>query len=140
VSVLDYYAEHGPEQLADEGVGVPGMKCAVTRREPMGVTLGIKPWNGPVLEAVRVAVPNLMPGNTVILEPSEVTAGSTLLLDDLFRATGFPESVGRPPGERSPRKQHHRPRTGHRPLGTPPVHRPRSPTATCHRHFRGSTG
>lgn len=34
-----------------------------------------------------------MLGNTVLLKPSEITPGSTLLLDEVFREAGFPEHV-----------------------------------------------
>jgi succinate-semialdehyde dehydrogenase / glutarate-semialdehyde dehydrogenase len=92
-AIFRYYAEHGAQLLADEETQVPGLTKAVTRREPVGVVLGIEPWNGPLYAAMRAAGPNLMLGNTVLLKPSEVTPGSTLLLDELFTEAGFPADV-----------------------------------------------
>jgi len=88
-----YYAEHGEELLADEEAQVSGFTKAITRREPVGVVLAIEPWNGPLYQAMRATAPNLMLGNTVLVKPSEVSAGSTLFFDHLFEEAGFPADV-----------------------------------------------
>jgi succinate-semialdehyde dehydrogenase / glutarate-semialdehyde dehydrogenase len=93
VSMFRYYAEHGQELLADQETQVPGFSRAVTRREPVGVVLGIEPWNAPLYQAMRATVPNLMLGNTVLLKPAEACAGSTLMFDRLFAEAGFPADV-----------------------------------------------
>lgn len=90
VQILRYYAEHAERLLADTEITVPGFSRVYTRREAMGVVLGISPWNGPLYQAMRVAVPNLILGNTVILKPAEITVGSTLILEELFLEAGFP--------------------------------------------------
>lgn len=91
--MFSYYAEHGAELLADEEVAVPGLSRVVVRREPVGVILGIEPWNAPLYQAMRAAAPNLMLGNTVIVKPAEITPGSTLMLDSIFRQAGFPDAA-----------------------------------------------
>lgn len=91
--MFTYYAEHGETLLADENCEVPGFARAVTRREPIGVVLAIEPWNGPLYQAARATAPNLMLGNTVVVKPSEVSAGSTLFLDHLFAEAGFPAYI-----------------------------------------------
>jgi succinate-semialdehyde dehydrogenase/glutarate-semialdehyde dehydrogenase len=88
-----YVAEHGPAQLADQEVQVPGFGHTVVRREPIGVVLGIEPWNGPLYQAMRPTAPNLMLGNTVLVKPSETSAASTLFLGSLFEQAGFPDDV-----------------------------------------------
>jgi succinate-semialdehyde dehydrogenase/glutarate-semialdehyde dehydrogenase len=92
-NMFSYYAANGEELLADENVTVADFSSVVVRREPMGVVLGIEPWNGPLYQAMRVAAPNLMLGNTVLVKPAETSAGSTLLLDELFVRAGFPSDV-----------------------------------------------
>jgi succinate-semialdehyde dehydrogenase/glutarate-semialdehyde dehydrogenase len=92
-AMFRYYAENGEELLADEEATVAGFGRVVTRREPMGVVLGIEPWNGPLYQAMRATAPNLMLGNTVIVKPSEISAGSTTMFDRLFRKAGFPEGA-----------------------------------------------
>src|ERR1700691_1642918 len=93
ISMFRYYAEHGQELLEDQETQVPGFSRAVTRREPVGVVLGIEPWNAPLYQAMRATVPNLMLGNTVLLKPAEACAGSTLMFDRLFAEAGFPSDV-----------------------------------------------
>jgi succinate-semialdehyde dehydrogenase/glutarate-semialdehyde dehydrogenase len=93
IRMFRYYAQNGEELLADEEAQIPGFTRAVTRREPVGVVLGIEPWNGPLYQAMRATAPNLMLGNTVLLKPSEVSAGSTLFFDHLFAEAGFPADV-----------------------------------------------
>ncbi|MGW4335394.1 aldehyde dehydrogenase family protein [Rhodococcus koreensis] len=90
-----HQAANAEEWLADEVIGVEGFERVVVRREPMGVVLGIEPWNAPLFQAMRATVPNLMLGNTVLLKPSEITAGSTKMFDELFDRAGFPSDVYR---------------------------------------------
>ncbi|MCU0417249.1 MAG: aldehyde dehydrogenase family protein [Cytophagaceae bacterium] len=52
--------------------------------EPMGVILGILPWNFPIWQSVRFAVPALLAGNTVLIKPAPSVAASSLALQDLF--------------------------------------------------------
>lgn len=92
-AMFRYYADHGEELLADEVTDLPGFTKTVTRREPVGVILGVEPWNGPLYQAMRATAPNLMLGNTVLLKPAEISAGSTQFLDHLFTEAGFPADV-----------------------------------------------
>ncbi|MER6562037.1 aldehyde dehydrogenase family protein [Streptomyces sp. NPDC001027] len=94
-SVFRYYAENAKELLAGKELDVPNFGRAYVRPEPTGVVLGIEPWNAPLMQAMRAAVPNLMLGNTVILKPSSVTPATTFLFDELFADAGFPEDVYR---------------------------------------------
>jgi succinate-semialdehyde dehydrogenase/glutarate-semialdehyde dehydrogenase len=91
--MFEYYAANAQDLLKDQPVTVPGFSQAFTRREPVGVVLGIEPWNGPMFQAMRATVPNLMLGNTVLLKPSELAAGSTELFDKVFAEAGFPANV-----------------------------------------------
>jgi succinate-semialdehyde dehydrogenase / glutarate-semialdehyde dehydrogenase len=86
-----YYGNMGEQFLADEVLEVDGFAHVVTRRESVGVVLGIEPWNGPVYQAMRVAAPNLLLGNSVLLKPSEVSAYSSTFFDGLFVEAGYPQ-------------------------------------------------
>ena len=92
VEMFRYYAEHGEELLADEVIEAPGFSKVLLRREAVGVVLGIEPWNAPLYQAMRATAPNLMLGNTVMVKPAEICAGSTLMYDEIFREAGFPEA------------------------------------------------
>ena len=95
-AMFRYYADHGPEILTETRgtVQTPaGPLETITRREPLGVILGIEPWNGPMYQAMRAAAPNLFLGNAVLLKPAEICAGSTLMFDELFLEAGFPAGL-----------------------------------------------
>lgn len=53
-------------------------------REPLGIIYGIMPWNFPVWQTLRFAVPTLLAGNAVILKPADCVAGTALLLQKCF--------------------------------------------------------
>jgi acyl-CoA reductase-like NAD-dependent aldehyde dehydrogenase len=63
------------------------------RREPIGVTLTIAPWNYPLLTAVNSIVPALMAGNAVILKHSEQTPLCAELMHQAFTEAGLPAGL-----------------------------------------------
>ncbi|KAJ5660913.1 uncharacterized protein N7484_000285 [Penicillium longicatenatum] len=65
----------------------------ITRNEPLGVTAGIVPWNGPLAIIGLKAAPALATGNCFILKPSEKTPFAALALGQLIREAGFPPGV-----------------------------------------------
>lgn len=65
----------------------------VTRNEPLGVTAGIVPWNGPLGTTGLKAAPALATGNCFILKASEKTPFAALALGRLVQAAGFPPGV-----------------------------------------------
>jgi aldehyde dehydrogenase (NAD+) len=65
----------------------------ITRNEPLGVTAGIVPWNGPLGTVGLKAAPALATGNCFILKPSEKTPFAALALGPLIEEAGFPPGV-----------------------------------------------
>lgn len=65
----------------------------IVRVEPLGVTAGICPWNGPVGTVGLKAAPSLAGGNVFILKPSEKTPYGSLALGALAKEAGFPPGV-----------------------------------------------
>ncbi|HSD77766.1 MAG TPA: aminobutyraldehyde dehydrogenase [Solirubrobacteraceae bacterium] len=63
------------------------------RREPLGVTAAISPWNYPLNMAAWKVGPALAAGNSVVLKPSELTPLTTLLLGRLALEAGLPAGV-----------------------------------------------
>jgi 1-pyrroline dehydrogenase len=53
------------------------------RREPLGVTAGICPWNYPLMMAIWKIGPALAAGNTSIIKPAQITPLTTLYLAEL---------------------------------------------------------
>jgi succinate-semialdehyde dehydrogenase/glutarate-semialdehyde dehydrogenase len=61
--------------------------------EPLGIIFAITPWNFPFATSIRLALPALLTGNTVILKPAPNVTGSVLALRDILLEAGFPEDV-----------------------------------------------
>ena len=91
-SILEYYAKNGPSFLEPRQIEVMQGE-AVVHNEPIGAILAIEPWNYPFYQVVRVAGPNLVLGNTVLLKHAELNPQCALALEQLFRDAGAPEGV-----------------------------------------------
>ena len=70
----------------------PGL-LSLALREPVGVVLGIAPWNAPVILGCRAIATPLACGNTVILKASERCPRTHGLLVEAFAEAGFPSGV-----------------------------------------------
>ena len=66
---------------------------AMALREPVGVILGIAPWNAPIILGVRAIAVPLACGNAVILKASEICPRTHELIIEAFAEAGFPEGV-----------------------------------------------
>ena len=98
VSALGFWAKEGPKYLADERVPswnnpVAAGKKLLIRYAPLGVIGVIGPWNYPIANSFGDCIPALEAGNSVILKPSEITPLSSLLMEEMMRECGLPESV-----------------------------------------------
>ncbi|MHC9087062.1 aldehyde dehydrogenase [Luteimonas sp. RIT-PG2_3] len=62
-------------------------------RQPVGVVLGIAPWNAPVILGVRSIATPLACGNTVVFKASELCPRTHALIGDALRDAGFPAGV-----------------------------------------------
>jgi succinate-semialdehyde dehydrogenase / glutarate-semialdehyde dehydrogenase len=93
-AIYGYYAENAEDFLADEEIPVlEGEGRAVVRRRPLGVILGIMPWNYPAYQVARFAGPNLAAGNSVVLKHAPQCPDSARILAEIFRDAGFPEGA-----------------------------------------------
>ena len=66
---------------------------ALALREPVGVILGIAPWNAPIILGVRAIAVPLACGNSVILKASELCPRTHTLIIEAFASAGFPDGV-----------------------------------------------
>lgn len=66
---------------------------AMALKEPVGVILGIAPWNAPIILGVRAIATPLACGNSVILKASEACPRTHMLIVEAFAEAGFPEGV-----------------------------------------------
>ncbi|OMH35042.1 NAD-dependent succinate-semialdehyde dehydrogenase [Tersicoccus sp. Bi-70] len=88
--IFAYFAEHGPGLAADQEITASGGGRAVIQRRPVGVLLGIMPWNYPYYQVARFVAPNLVTGNTIVLKHAESCPRSALALQQLLDDAGVP--------------------------------------------------
>jgi acyl-CoA reductase-like NAD-dependent aldehyde dehydrogenase len=70
----------------------PGV-LSLAMRQPVGVVLGMAPWNAPVILGVRALAAPLACGNTVILRSSEACPATHHLIAQTLNDAGFPKGV-----------------------------------------------
>lgn len=81
-------------QIAGEVIPSDKPGClSMALKEPVGVILGIAPWNAPIILGVRAIAVPLACGNTVILKASETCPRTHELIVEAFAEAGFPEGV-----------------------------------------------
>jgi vanillin dehydrogenase len=78
-------------QLSGETIpsDIPG-NIALSVRQPVGVVLGIAPWNAPMILGVRAVAMPLACGNTVVLKASEECPGTHRIIGDVLEEAGLP--------------------------------------------------
>ena len=81
-------------QIAGEVIPSDKPGCmAMALKEPVGVILGIAPWNAPIILGVRAIAVPLACGNSVILKASEICPRTHELIVEAFNSAGFPDGV-----------------------------------------------
>jgi malonate-semialdehyde dehydrogenase (acetylating) / methylmalonate-semialdehyde dehydrogenase len=87
------YACSAPQLLTGELLEVSaGVDCA-TRRYPLGICIGITPFNFPAMVPLWMYPLAIACGNTFILKPSEQVPMTPVRLAELFAEAGLPEGV-----------------------------------------------
>ncbi len=93
-AIYDYYADHAEKFLADEPIDLlDGGGTAVIKRGPVGVLLGIMPWNYPYYQVARFAGPNLVLGNAIVLKHAPQCPESAEAIQQIFDDAGFPKGA-----------------------------------------------
>jgi lactaldehyde dehydrogenase/glycolaldehyde dehydrogenase len=90
---FDFFAEFArriegeilPSDVRDEQIWI--------QRVPVGVVVGIIPWNYPAALVSRKVAPALIAGDTIVLKPHEITPLSALFMARLFAQAGVPRGV-----------------------------------------------
>ncbi|MCT1607022.1 NAD-dependent succinate-semialdehyde dehydrogenase [Nesterenkonia massiliensis] len=89
-----WFAENGPGYL--EPTKLPeaeGAEETYVKHDPIGVLLGIMPWNFPYNQIARFAVPNLLVGNAVMMKQAAICPRSSQAFQDILEEAGLPEGV-----------------------------------------------
>lgn len=88
-TTADYYVQNARRLLADEPVHIDGVDAWVSY-EPIGLVLAVMPWNFPLWQVMRFALPSLIAGNGILLKHSPNVTGSALAIEKLVLDAGLP--------------------------------------------------
>ena len=92
-AIWDWYADR-PELLADSAIDTAwrGRSARVELR-PTGPIVGVMPWNFPYYQVARLAAPNLLLGNPVIIKHAGSCTGAALAMQEMADASGLPAGL-----------------------------------------------
>ena len=93
-SLCEYYKEEAFGFLADKSVEIAGQKSIISI-QPMGLILGVMPWNFPFWQVFRFAIPTITAGNGAILKHASNVQGCAFAIEKSFKDSGFPENIFR---------------------------------------------
>ncbi|MCL4317068.1 MAG: aldehyde dehydrogenase family protein [Candidatus Thermoplasmatota archaeon] len=82
-SLLDFYLEKASSFLEPEQVKTDAARSYI-RFDPIGVVMLVMPWNYPLWQVMRAAVPALIAGNGVVLKHASIVSGTSLLIQRIF--------------------------------------------------------
>ena len=91
-STCQYYADNIDVLLARKAIQTEAHKTYITY-QPLGIILGIMPWNFPFWQVFRFAIPTISAGNTVLLKHAPNVTGCGLAIEQAFKEAGFDGGV-----------------------------------------------
>ena len=92
VKLATFYAQNGPAMIVDERVAVDDAEVYVSYL-PTGTILGIMPWNFPLWQALRAAIPITLGGNAFLLKHAPNCMGLATLLGAAWERAGAPAGL-----------------------------------------------
>lgn len=90
--LVDYAIEHSEEFLRPEPVTTEATKTYV-RFDPLGVVMLVMPWNYPLWQVMRAAVPAMAAGNGILLKHASLVTGSSLKFEEVMATPLFRSAV-----------------------------------------------
>ena len=81
--LCDYYIENAPNFLENQEVKTGWSKSYITFR-PLGLLLGVMPWNFPFWQVFRFVIPSLLTGNVFVVKHASNVPLSAKALEDVF--------------------------------------------------------
>ena len=90
--LCDYYLKNSELILSDKHVKTEFYESFVTY-QPIGLILGIMPWNFPFWQVFRFSVPSIIAGNGVILKHAPNVQGCAFRIESIFSEAGFPKNL-----------------------------------------------
>ncbi|WP_129660402.1 NAD-dependent succinate-semialdehyde dehydrogenase [Rothia halotolerans] len=89
-----WFAENAPGFLeTTELPEAQGADSTYVKHEPLGVLLGIMPWNFPYNQVARFVLPNLMVGNAVMMKQAAICPKSSQTFQEILEEAGLPKGT-----------------------------------------------
>ena len=88
-AILQYFADHAEAFLAPQVIDTK-MGDAHLEFSPLGVLIGVQPWNFPYYQLARFVAPNLMAGNVLLVKHASGVPQCALAFEQLFTDAGAP--------------------------------------------------
>ncbi len=93
ISTFRVFAEIAAKENDEEPLARNPGSMNYVRYEPVGVCVGITPWNFPIQMAAWKIAPAIAAGSTVVIKPATYTPLTTLEIGRLCLEAGIPEGV-----------------------------------------------
>jgi len=90
--IVEFYANGAEEFLSDHPLGVEGTNAYI-QYTPLGVLVGVMPWNFPFYQVIRFIAPNIMAGNTTLVRHASIVPQCAGKIGALLQECELPEGV-----------------------------------------------
>ena len=90
--LCDYYKENAENFLSPKSIDTENYKSLVTF-QPLGLILGVMPWNFPFWQVFRFAIPSLTIGNGAVLKHASNVQGCASAIEKCFLDAGYFENI-----------------------------------------------
>ena len=91
-AIYKYYADNAEKFLEDKPFEVKE-GSAYVRYTPIGVILGVEPWNYPFYQVARIAAPNIAAGNVIMIKHASNVPQCAQAIEDIFKEAGAETGV-----------------------------------------------
>ena len=91
-NIFEYFAQNAAEFLKPYDIETEKGDAYVVS-EPIGVLLGIMPWNFPFSQIARFVAPNIMAGNPIVMKTASNIPQCGLAFDQMFAAANAPKGL-----------------------------------------------
>ena len=91
--ILRFTAKQGPEVLADQEQEVMSGSRGLVSFSPLGVILGMQPWNFPMYQCMRYSCAVIMGGNTTVFKHATICLEMAHKIQEMYEEGGLPKNV-----------------------------------------------
>jgi succinate-semialdehyde dehydrogenase/glutarate-semialdehyde dehydrogenase len=91
-NIMAYYAKNAESFLADTELN-PELGEGHMESTPIGVVFGVEPWNFPYYQLARVAGPQLMAGNVLVVKHAGIVPQCAIAFEKVLTDAGAPEGL-----------------------------------------------